>query len=295
MNRDLLKENRIHGNVMFPLEIYEQNMNGNGIILDCHWHDELELLFVTEGKAKFQLETSYYEVHAGQALFINSGEIHAGYPLNNSPCNFCAVVFHHNLLFSNAFDAVQSKYIEPLLKRQYSYPCHILGQEPWQHKILSQLALLIEQCQLKPFAYELFAKGLLYTILSLIISNSTLQLSSDSLAGTTYKTTRLKKVLNYIQMNYSRRITISELAILINMSEGHFCRFFKSMVHKTPIEYINYYRITKASSLLQDTSKKVLEIAIETGFDNLSYFIITFKSHMNCTPNQYRKQIISGN
>jgi AraC-like DNA-binding protein len=291
MNRDLLRENRIHGDAIFPLHVYVENPLCIDQVLECHWHEELEFLVVTEGKAVFQIETSYYEVQEGQAIFINSGEIHAGHLLDGSKCSFTAVVFNRNLLYSNVFDTVQSKYIEPFLKKQYSFSPHIKENDGWQKEVLTNMTNLINDCKDKPFAYELSVNSKLYNILSLIISHSSIDTSLQKSSGITYKTQRLKVVLNYIQSNFNRKITIKELAELINMSEGHFCRFFKLMIQKTPVDYINYYRITKACSFLEDKTKKIIEVALETGFDNFSYFIETFKHYMNCTPSEYRNRL----
>jgi predicted Rossmann fold flavoprotein len=71
--------------------------------------------------------------------------------------------------------------------------------------------------------------------------------------------------------------------------EGHFCRFFKRLVRKTPVEYINYYRVNRAVKLLENEDAKIIEIAMDVGFDSFSYFISMFKRYMKCTPSQYRK------
>lgn len=293
MHRELLKEKKIHGDATFPLKVYEQRIEGSETIVDCHWHDELEFLVVTEGKATFQIETSCYEVCEGQAIFINSGEIHAGYALDSSPCSFCAVVFNQGLLHNNVFDIVKNRYIDPLLKNDYSFNAHLKGAEHWENEVMYHLNEIIDACISNPFTYELNVKARLYLILSNIISNSSIENPVRRRPGDTYKTERLKKVLHYIQTNYNKKITIKDLAKVINMSEGHFCRFFKQMVHKTPIEYINYYRILRASSELELSTKKITQIAMDSGFDNFSYFIKIFKQHMNCTPSEYRRKHIS--
>lgn len=291
MDRDMLKENRIHGDIMFPLRFYINRVSGSGTVLDCHWHEELELLMVMEGKAIFQVEASAYEVRAGEALFINSGEIHAGRPLAGSPCSFCAVVFGRDLLYSNTFDTVQSKYIEPLVQKRYSLSSHFKNAPSWEGEVLSQLSSIIEECAARPISYELSVKARLFLILSLIISHSRLKSPSDGASRTVYKIEALKRVIDHIRTNYHKKITLKELALLANMSEGHFCRFFKGMVHRTPVDYINSYRIARATALLEDRTKKILEVAMESGFENFSYFIGTFRHYMNCTPSEYRRRI----
>ena len=92
----------------------------------------------------------------------------------------------------------------------------------------------------------------------------------------------------YIDHNYKQKLTVMELASQIQMSEGHFSRFFKSLVRMTPMEYINTTRINKACTLLQKSDRKMLDIAMDVGFQNQSYFIRLFKKQKGCTPREYR-------
>ena len=74
----LLKENKTHGDILFPFALYEMEYQTPATILDCHWHDELEFLLLTQGEGVFQVGTHQYELKEGQALFIHAGEIHSG-------------------------------------------------------------------------------------------------------------------------------------------------------------------------------------------------------------------------
>ncbi|MNP38977.1 Bifunctional transcriptional activator/DNA repair enzyme AdaA [compost metagenome] len=118
--------------------------------------------------------------------------------------------------------------------------------------------------------------------------------SDRSSTGSHDKVERIKNVLNYIHEHYPEPLKLKDLASEINMSEGHFCRFFKQMVQKTPIDYMNNYRIQKACKLLENSNQKMVDIAMDVGFDNLSYFITVFKQHKKSTPSQYRKQFFEG-
>lgn len=289
MDKRDLKENRVHGSPMFPLNIYYMNSVSGDMILDCHWHDEMEFLLVTEGEAMFQIEAAYYEVHAGEAIFVNSGELHAGYQINNSSCSYRAFVFNPNILFSNNYDILQEKYFDPLIKKDYFIPPHIKGIYLWEKSVLSLISQIIEKCNAKPEAYEIFIKASLFNIFAEIFSNNKISYSANANEKDNYKLERLKTVLSYIYNNYNKKITINELAALINMSEGHFCRFFKQMMRKTPIEYLNYYRICEARKALHSSDKKISLIAMDAGFDNFGYFISMFKRYVNYTPSEYKK------
>ncbi len=289
MDRALLKENRIHGDILFPLSTYSIESSPGSIVLDCHWHEELEFLMVTSGKAIFQIDTGYFNVHAGEGIFVNSGELHAGYPLDGSECAYKAIVFNASLLHNGSYDLIQSKYIDPITNNRFVFKRHITGADKWECELLLRLLKTAEHVHGKAPAYELLAKSELYAIFALLLANSTPLVPAIVSSSGHHRSERLKSALKYMQDNYSQKLSTVDISFYSGMSEGHFCRLFKQYFKRTPIEYLNFYRISRAARMLEDTDLKVLEIAMEVGFDNLSYFIGTFKRHMNTTPSKYRR------
>ncbi|HEY8422465.1 MAG TPA: AraC family transcriptional regulator [Thermoclostridium sp.] len=285
MDLSLLKENREHGDFLFPLGYYSMIYHNSSEMLDCHWHDELEFLLMTSGKAIFRVGDLQYCVKKGQALFIKSGEIHSAYS-DDGVWGFSAIVFHPNLLNSNPYDKIQNEYINKVLNKQYIFSTVISGDVPWEQELLGHLEKIIEIAAKKEYTYELLIKSHLYAIFSLLLRNA----KSENDQNITYKCDRLKNAIQYIQSNFNRQIHISDLSQMVNMSEGHFCRYFKKIVAKTPIEYLNYVRVIKACDLLRNTDRKILDIAMEVGFNNFSYFINRFKKYMKVTPAYYRKK-----
>lgn len=258
--------------------------------LECHWHDELEFLLVTEGTATFHIETSTYQVSQGEGLFINSGEVHTGFSSHTAPWGYYAVVFSTDILQGNTYDLISNKYLEPLTKKRFLPPQHIKGENEWEKSLLMKLEDMVDIYGSKSFAYELKVKACLYDILSELLSHSKPNEADSSLSSHLYKTERFKKVITFIQDNYNRKISLSELARVANLSEGHFCRFFKQMAKKSPVDYINYYKVSRAAKLLEESDIRIIDAAMEVGFDNFSYFSNIFKQYMHCTPSEYRKR-----
>lgn len=289
-----LKENRLHGNVQFPFAAYwiDQQVAG-APILDCHWHSEVEFFYVMQGEVLFQVDTDYFPVKAGEAVFIDSGEIHTGHSLNNSTCMYGAVVFDPKLLTSASFDRIQADYVAPLLDRTRSFPRLIKPESRWEKQLLQAVKIMLSICDQRDVGYELGIKAQLLQMLQIIlpedrgVNRSTRELNDHT------KTIRLKKVIRYIQDNYDKPIKISQIAEQIPMSDGQFCRFFKSMTRQTPIEYVNSYRIRRAAELLLDPNNKISSVALDVGFDHMSYFVKVFRHQMNCTPSEYRKKMMN--
>ncbi|MEK5489135.1 AraC family transcriptional regulator [Paenibacillus sp. FSL R7-0297] len=290
----LLKEDREHGDVMFPLAAYWIELPAGAPVLDTHWHEEAEFFLLLEGEILFQVDTDYFTLRPGEAVFIKSGDIHAAYAVKDTPCRFCALVFHPDLLASAQYDTIQQTVILPLQEKRQSFPRHITSSVPWQGELLLHLERMMEAYDNKMPGFESFMKGTLLIMLSQIAPPGRSVNYSQSAGADTTKIDRLKKVILYIQDNYQEPIRTRDLSELIPMSEGQFCRFFKSMTRKTPVDYINSYRIRQAANLLQQSDRKISDIAMDTGFDNVSYFIKVFRKAMNCSPSEFRKDAMPG-
>ena len=103
---------------------------------------------------------------------------------------------------------------------------------------------------------------------------------------------RLRLALDYIEENYASHITLDDIARRSGYSSKYFCRYFFAAVHKTPIEYLNFYRIERACFLLDTEHGSVGDIAFRCGFNDLGYFIRTFKKMKGVTPKKYNKGVI---
>ncbi len=100
---------------------------------------------------------------------------------------------------------------------------------------------------------------------------------------------RIIRVCSYIHEHYREKISIATLAGMAHMNESAFCRFFKKVLGKTSIEYINELRINTASHELIMSTKPINQIALEQGFVSLSQFNQLFKRYNQMTPSAYRK------
>lgn len=107
------------------------------------------------------------------------------------------------------------------------------------------------------------------------------------------KITAIKTVLSYITDHYHEKLYVQDLASQVNMNEQYFCRFFKRSIGKTPIDYINDYRLNKVIRLLETGDAQITEICLECGFNNMGDFQRLFKCKTGITPLQYRKLYLS--
>ncbi|RII36472.1 AraC family transcriptional regulator [Clostridium chromiireducens] len=293
MNKNILKETIPSSDFMFPLYSSDIKIGNKTNLLNCHWHDEIEFILITSGKAIFQIENSSYEVNKGDIIIIGSGELHSAYSQSSSDlCTCKSLAFNCDMLSSKSSDAIQIKFINPLINNQLNLPHHLKCSSENEITIRSFLLELISTLNYKESNFELAAKSYLYMIFSKIMLMVTYKNTNELLnVNSSNKIDNFKHILNYIHINYNKPLTINELSLQLNMSEGHFCRTFKAFTFKTPIDYLNYYRTTKAQEFLINSDKKILEISMDVGFNSLSYFINIFKKNTGFTPSEFRKRI----
>ena len=98
-----------------------------------------------------------------------------------------------------------------------------------------------------------------------------------------------KEMITYIRQNYTREISLQEFGMQFHLSEKYISRYFKEHFHITLSQYINHLRLEHARQLLQESTVPVTEVALQSGYQNVSYFIRCFKKMYGVSPLKYRK------
>ena len=96
-----------------------------------------------------------------------------------------------------------------------------------------------------------------------------------------------RHILTFIEENYADTISLKSLAAVVDMNVNYFCEFSKRHTHQSPIDYLNTYRVDAACRMLKVNGCTVTEAAFSNGFNDLSYFVKTFKRYKGITPKQY--------
>lgn len=154
-------------------------------------------------------------------------------------------------------------------------------------KLTDSVQDLIKALADKGEAYELFTISSLLQFFACIKEEHYYEIEHPANKKVNKRTDQLKAVLEYIEKSYSNPISLSDLAGCAQMSDKYFCRVFKEMTHKTVMDYLNHYRIERACHQLSRFQHSLLEVCYNCGFNDLSYFIKTFKKYKGITPKQY--------
>ena len=100
----------------------------------------------------------------------------------------------------------------------------------------------------------------------------------------------LKKVLNYIDRNIKRGVTLDMAATYVGMSASYFSKFFKKYMGVNFITYVTDRKIEAAKDMLVNTDRPVVNIAYDLSYSETNYFSKTFKKKVGVTPTEYREQ-----
>jgi signal transduction histidine kinase/DNA-binding LacI/PurR family transcriptional regulator/AraC-like DNA-binding protein len=100
----------------------------------------------------------------------------------------------------------------------------------------------------------------------------------------------VKQALAYIQQNYTRALSLTELAWTVGVSKSYLSRIFKLETGISLWDYLNRFRILKARELLLLTDDSITEIAAGVGYDDAGYFGRIFREIVDCSPRTYRQR-----
>ncbi len=250
-----------------------------GNAVPMHYHDEIEILRVVEGKLPCIINGVPLIVESGKIIFINSRIPHSTKP-------YCVKqdMIQMNvkkLLFSETAENFLSSL---MLNRDISY--HIFENSE-QIKLSCLFDNTFEEYTNSDPGKTSFLLGILHTLCGILIRNDLISNPDDLL-----KNRKLEKILpaiNYISENYSNEITTPQLAALCNLNTAYFCELFKIVTNKTPVEFLNLLRVRHAEKLINSTDKNIIEVANEVGFSSPTYFNRVFKKINGCSPTFYRK------
>ena len=278
-----LKENKPHGTKDDPFSTYHIQNGGQSFQIPVHWHDELEIIYVKSGFLTVNISGENYIGKSGDAFVVSPGNLHF-MGSQTGTVDYFTFLFPLKYIAFRSDDMLDDKLIEPLnsghlmispeIKDTVKEQCEQLAGvyaaeiDKSESKITSQIRKKIILLQ---FIHELWKKGF-------IVENDT-----------TGRNTVEKEMVSYIQQNYMGKILLREFGEQFHLSEKYISRYFKEHFHITLSQYVTYLRLEHAKQMLQETDISVTEVAMQSGYQNISYFIRSFKKTYGVSPLKYRK------
>lgn len=249
-----------------------------------HWHEELEIIYVLEEELVIGLNNEIYTLKPRDILLINSSEVHF---FVTPPKKSKRIILQFEQKLFGPFSAMmrENKFVTPHIKCLHESATQV-------HRSLErQILLIIEEYSKMNLGFQLAIQARLYDFMVVLLRQVPMEkYSSLERSKHLKRLERLEHVFKYVADNFTREISLNEIARTANFSVYHFTRFFKETTGMTFIQYLNNYRISKAVNYLTETDDPITEVAFRSGFDSIKTFNRVFKQLKGCSPSSFKKQ-----
>lgn len=245
-----------------------------------HWHQCLELLYIESGVGLVIVDNQKFTIRPGRFFIFPKNKLHKVKVDSDANNYYVRTIIHidpayiGNFIrpFENAFQLFNEMTTEDARVSIYDLSMK-------KERISALVSSLTEN-------YEAARKG---EVIALFILNL-LQLLPDGVFINSGSSGLLSsKVLQYVDKNFRSGITLEDISTHLDLSAGYVSRQFRKETGGTFQEYLIIRRIKYACYLLEQTELAVSKIALQSGFNYVTYFIKCFSQVTGVTPLQYKK------
>jgi len=249
-----------------------------------HCHEELELNFIMNAKgAKRVIGDHIAEIDNLELVLVGSNLPHfwQTHKCKSKEIKEITIQFHKDLFDEKFLRRNQMSFIRSMLERCAKgilFSRQTIEQIKPRLIILSQKQGFDSVLELLSILHDLSVSRNMHTLSDATFSNAELS----------YNSRRIDTAFEYMNQNFQKNITLTEVSKLVSMTDVSFSRFFKTRTGITFIDSLLELRLGHASRLLIDTTQSVSEVAYNCGFNNISNFNRLFKKKKGCTPKEFR-------
>ena len=274
-----------YGTEDFPIAFFDDDLTS--VVVPYHWHDEFEIVIITEGSVRIRIAGKELLLAAGDGYFSNSGILHAG-TLVTPKGRQHALVFSPKMI-SQCDDLIWKSYVLPVLENDRLPFLRLSSSVAWQREILRLADAAWYSGGYETEDYPLMVRSCLSKAFSLISHHmNDLEDELPWPGKFRHDEERIKQALIFIEENYGESITIEDIAGSANVSTSTCLRLFRTVLNTTPIAYLLLYRLRRASEELKHMEGRTIsDIAYSCGFSDASYFNRRFRKEYGITPTEY--------
>lgn len=248
-----------------------------------HSHQYNEIYFLQSGKCNVYIDNETYYLEDGSVLFIPAFKEHTFiYPFTQDIKRTVLYISTEQLnwYFNKDFkDEINNLFINKHLQLS--------------RKSFSNLSNIFEKIQFEKYSLDNMSESLTKAyFFELIIYLIRCQRYTHNInQRTNLSNITIGEIVNFIENNYSRQLTLPEIAAQFGISESSLTKKIKIFTNMTFKEYLTKTRIEAAKSLLISSEKSITEIAYECGYNNSNFFGDVFKKAVDMSPSSYRKML----
>ena len=196
------------------------------------------------------------------------------------------------LIFPNQIHSLESKQSKHVLcifspRLVQAFATGVKGKVPVNNKLVldSYLIDAINRLTLDSSTTE--KKGILYSICSSFEKEAIYTVRRND------NEKLLLRIFSFVENEFDGDCTLSDLSVQIGYDYSYISRFFKKNMGISFNTYVNYYRLSHACYLMENSDAPIIQCAMESGYTSLRSFNRNFKEHFNVTPAEYRRNILN--
>ena len=243
-----------------------------------HFHSDLEVIFVIQGKIQVQIGQTSYEIHQNEFCLINPYEIHSITDLSQDQnilliiqLTTSAIALKQNFMSKLKFHTIKIEKRQLELRNlMYKMYVESFNEQIYSDYLLNAYILEFAALLLKHLPYEV------------------LETSSQSTRTDAFK--RLKYVIDYVEAHFDEKNSLDQLANDLHISKYHLSQFIKQHMGISFQEYLNAVRLTHAITRLLSTDMSILDIALESGFSDQKYLNALVRKRYGFTAKTLRRE-----
>ena len=278
-----LKENKPHGTKDDPFSTYHIENAGRSFQIPVHWHDEFEIIYVRSGFLTVSISGESYIGKTGEAFVVSPGNLHL-MGSQSGTVDYYTFLFPLKYISFRTDDMLDEKLLEPL-NSGHLMICPRVNDTA--KELCEQLIKIYEakndESESK-ITTQVRTKIILLQFILHMWENGFI-IENDKSGRNTVE----KEMISYIQQSFTGEISLKEFGKQFHLSEKYVSQYFKEHFHITLSKYVTYLRLEHAKQLLQNSDIPVTEVAMLSGYQNVSYFIRSFKKTYGVSPLKYRK------
>lgn len=263
---------RPNEDIPFKLFVFE-GRDGN-YIRQKHWHRSIEIFALFEGELTFSLHDREYPLRPGEFMLVNSNEVHSVF----APRANRTIVLQIPLsTFENYYTDERFIYFSHSSRLQDEEVMRLIGD---MYRTYTERAC----------GYELKVQSQFYMLVYLLVTKYRKTEVSPEVVRRGKKLNRLSAVTEYMRKNYSRDLSLENLARTFGYSPAYLSRMFRRYTGSNYKAYLDDIRIEHGVEQMERTDLSLGEIAARCGFPNSKAFARAFKEKYGMLPSQFRRE-----
>ena len=271
-----LKENKPHGTKDDPFSTYHIKNEGRSFQIPVHWHDELEIIYVKSGFLTVSISGENYIGTPGDAFVVSPGNLHF-MGSQAGEVDYFTFLFPLEYISFCTDDMLDDKLLTPLKNGHLMIRPRIKDAAKELCEQLAEIYMAKNDEKKLEIAVQIKTKIILLQFILHMWENGFI-IENDKSGRNTVE----KEMISYIQQSFTGEISLKKFGEQFHLSEKYVSQYFKEHFHITLSKYVTYLLLEHAKQLLQNSDIPVTEVAMLSGYQNVSYFIRSFKKHTEC-------------